>query len=286
MHLKIDWKEELMAMNNNCNCGYNPCQCHTTCRPPVVCIPSPPSNRPKPPTITVEGLLKLINDKCDKETCGLLQVEIELLYLMLGLEEHRPTKPGTGGPDPKPPVVNPPLPDMAFQLVSNMVGSLQGDLKDKYPSAALLKAQLKALWTCMYEKQEHHGMWKDNFTTRDVIPTNDMCLLDGAADVPKTIKVITPVDVGSTVFHIIEGKKCLFESLVDNNITEPSKLTVLEGKWINYCDIRAVIDCVLPRTIITNCKDKCDDPNKDGVHEGKTMCQRMEAVEAYMKSHP
>jgi len=275
-----------MAMNNNCNCGYNPCQCHTVCRPPVACIPSPPSIKPKPPTITVEGLLKLIDEKCDKETCGLLQVEIELLYLLLGLEDHKPSKPPVPGqPLPKPPV-NKPLPDMAFQLVSNMVESLAGDLKDKYPSAALLKAQLKALWTCMYNKQEHHGMWKDNFTTRDVIPTEDMCLLDGQADGPKTIKVITPVDVGSTVFHIIEGKKCLFESLVDNNITEPSKLSVLEGKWINYCDIKAVIDCVLPRQIITNCKDKCDDPNKDGVHEGKTMCQRMEAVEAYMKAHP
>ena len=103
----------------------------------------------------------------------------------------------------------------------------------------------------MYDKQQHHGMWKDNFTTRDVIPTEDMCLLDGEEDAPKTIKVITPVDVGSTVFNIIEGKKCLFESLVDNNITEPTKLSVLEGKWINYCDIKAVIDCVLPRKIIT-----------------------------------
>jgi hypothetical protein len=209
---------------------------------------------------------------------------------MLGLEDHKPSKPPVPGqPLPKPPV-NKPLPDMAFQLISNMVSSLNvadKELKGKYPSALLLKEQLKALWTCLADKQQHHGMWKDNFTTRDVVPTEDMCVLDGEEDKPKTIKVITPVDIGSTVFNIIEGKKCLFESLVDNNITEPTKKSVLEGKWINYCDIKAVIDCVLPRRLVTDCKEGCDkDKNKDGVIEDKTMCQRMEAVEAYMKAHP
>ena len=269
-----------MNMNNNCGCS-------TSCKPPVACIPPSPS-RPKPPTITVEGLLKLIEAKCDKDTCKLLQDEIALLYLLLGLEDHKPSKPPVPGqPLPKPPVSKPPLPDMAFQLISNMVESLQGDLKGKYPSASFLKIQLKALWDCLYNKQTHHGMWKDNFTMRKVVSVADECLLDGEEDnAPKELKVITPVDVGSTVFHIIEGRKCLFESLVDNNITEPSKLSVLQGKWLNYCDIKDTIDCVLPRTIITDCKQNCDDPNKDGVHEDKTMCERMAAVEAYMKAHP
>jgi hypothetical protein len=179
--------------------------------------------------------------------------------------------PGDGPSKPKPPV----LPGVAFQLISNMVSSLSGDLKDKYPSAELLKIQLKALWECLYDKQQHHGMWKDNFTIRTVErEEDDKCLLDGEVDpAPKTIKVITPVDVGSTVFNMIEGKKCLFESLVDNNTTEPTKLSVLQGKWINYCDVKDVIDCVLPRKIITDCHDKCDDPNHDGVHEDPTLCE-------------
>ena len=268
-----------MPMNSRCSkCYQAPCQCHTTCKPPVVCIPTPPIQKPKPPGISVEGILKLIEQKCDKLTCAILQEEILMLYLLLGLEDHNP---GNGGGGDKP------LPDMAFQLISNMVESLTGDLKGKYPSAEFLKVQLQMLWKCIYEKQQHHGEWKNNFTLREVIGTTSKCLLDGETDyAPKTIKVITPVDVGSTVFNTIEGKKCLFESLVDGNITEPTKLTVLQGKWINYCDIKAVIDCVLPRQIITDCKDKCDDPNHDGVHEGKTMCERMAAVEAYMKAHP
>jgi len=60
--------------------------------------------------------------------------------------------------------------------------------------------------------------------------------------------------------------------LVDNNIVEPSMASVLDGKWINYCDIKEVIDCVLPRVKITDCKQACDDPNGDGVHEGKSLC--------------
>jgi len=287
-----------MAMNNNCNCGYNPCQCHTSCRPPVTCIPSPPSNRPKPPTITVDGLLKLINTKCDKETCAIFQVELDILWYLLGLEEHRPSKPGIPGhkppvivpPGTKPPVVTPPLPGLpakGLQLVANMTHSLKGDLKDKYPSAILLKEQLQSLWQCMYNRQSHHGEWKDNFTLRVVTPTTEECLLDGNKDhAPKTIKVISPIDVGSTVYHMVGKKKCLFMSLIDDNISEPSKLTVLEGKWFSYCGAQEAIDCTLPRKIITDCKEHCDDPNKDGVKEEKTMCARMEAVEAYMKSHP
>ena len=266
-------------MNNNCcTCNCVPCQCHTVCTTPVVCIPTPPIATP--PTMTVAGLLKLINEKCDKDTCILLQVEIELLYMMLGLEDHKP-----GNKPPVIPPVNKPLPGVAFQLIANMVDSLKGDVKDKYPSAELLKAQLKALWDCMYNKQEHHGDWKKNFTMRSLVASDDLCATDGD-DAPKSIKVITPVDVGSTVFHTIKGKKCLFESLVDNNIIEPSKLSVLDGKWINYCDIIDTINCVLPRQKITDCKQNCDDPDKDGVVEGKTMCERMEAVEAYMKAHP
>ena len=261
-----------MNMSNNCNCNYVPCQCHTTCVTPVVCVPSPPSNKPKPPTISVEGLLKLIAAKCDNTMCEIIQEEVALLYTMLGLDGSKPT-PGQ------------PLPGVAFQLITNMVESLAGDLKDKYPSANLLKAQLKALWECVYTKQQHHGEWKNNYTVRGLVASDDLCALDGE-DAPTSFHVITPVDVGSTVFHTINGRRCLFESLIDNNVEAPSKLGVLEGKWINYCDIVDTINCVLPRKKLTDCKLACDDPDNDGVIEEKTMCERMLAVEAYMKAHP
>jgi len=277
-----------MNMNSNCNvCYQSPCQCHTTCTPPVVCIPTPPSNKPKPPTVSVQGLIDLINEKCDKETCAVLQVEIWMLYEMLGLQKpDKPTKPGTPTPPIVKPPVNKPLPGVAFQLIKNMVDSLKGDLTDKYPSAELMKTQIKAIWDCLKDKQVHHGLWKDNIVIRSMVDEDNMCLLDGEDHLPKTTTFIIPVDVGSTVFHIIEGRKCLFESLVDNNIVEPSKASVLEGKWMNYCDIKDAIDCVLPRRLLKDCKQACDDPNKDGVIEDKTMCERMLAVEAYMKAHP
>ena len=255
-------------MNNSCNaCNCVPCQCHTVCTAPVVCIPTPPIATP--PTMTVAGLLKLINEKCDKDTCILLQVEIELLYMMLGLEDHKP------GNKPTVPPVNKPLPGVAFQLIANMVESLKGDLKDKYPSAELLKVQLKALWDCMYNKQEHHGDWKKNFTTRSLVASDDLCATDGD-DAPTSIKVITPVDVGSTVFSVVNGKKCLFMSLKDNNTNEPTEASVLKDEWLSYCDVKAVIDCVLPRELDKN----------GAVVKGKTMCERMTIVEDYMKSHP
>jgi len=276
-----------MNRNNNCGCGNTSCGCKiqttttnccstTSCPPPVVCIPAAPVQPgANPPKITVENLLKLIEAKCDKETCKLLQYEMELLYLLLGLD--RPDKPGVPG-------VKPPVLDVTkFQLVSNMVDTLVGaDLKDKYPSAELLKKELMAIWKCMYNKQQHHGEWKDNFTYRNVsAPTgNANCIIDGGKDpAPGKIKVITPVDVGSTVFHTIGGKKCLFESLVDNNITPPSKLAVLDGLWINYCDIKEVIDCVIPRRKLVDCKDACSDPDKDGVIEDKKLCERVKCIE-------
>ncbi len=297
MLCQIGWKEEYMNMNNRCGtCNMNPCQCHTVCKPPVVCMPVALSRRPKSATVSVEGLLDLIEAKCDKRTCEVLQVEISLLFVLLGLEAHRPTPPvvtppGTVPPVVTPPVVTPPitkpLPDLAFQLVSNMVDSLSGDVKEKYPSAALMKKELQSLWSCIYGKQQHHGEWDANFVERTVQPDEDeQCLSDGDDSVPKTIKITVPVDAGSTVFNTIDGRRCLYESLVDNNTEEPNKLTVLQGKWMSYCDLKDTIDCVLPRRILVDCHDACDDPDGDGVIEDKTMCERMEAVEAYMKAHP
>ena len=290
-----------MNRNNNCDvnhsitvsgcgcdstchvCGCNPCCCQKGCEL-VPCQPLP-----NPPTITIENLLKLIESKCDKETCKKLQYEIDLLYALLLIPKppippgNIPVHPpGTIPPVPSQPLppgggTNPPKPGtLAFQLISNMVDSLKGDLKDKYPSAELLKAQLESLWKCMWSKQQHHGDWDQNFTYRDVSKIDDKCALDGGKDpAPGKIKVITPVDVGSTVFAMVDGKRCLFESLVNNNVTPPTKLSVLDGKWINYCDIKDVIDCVLPRTKITDCHQQCDDPNHDGVHEDKTLCEQV-----------
>ena len=263
---------KISTTTTNCSTGY----CAPTVVPPTICAPG--SSRPTPPKITIEDLLKLIESKCDKETCQLLQYEIELLYLLLELE--RPTlPPGTNPPG----VIVPPVHHKKFQLIANMVDTLQGGkLKDKYPSAQLLKDELLLLWQCMYNKQQHHGEWDKNFTYREVIKfgDNEKCLLDGGKDpAPDKLKVITPVDVGSTVFNTVDGKRCLFESLVDNNIVEPTKLSVLDGLWMNYCDLKEVIDCVLPRTKITDCKEACDDTNKDGVKEGKKLCKRVTDIE-------
>ena len=281
-----------MATNSRCRkCGHSPCDCHTTCRTPSSCIPKTISKkRPKSPTVTIQSLLELIETKCDDDACKVFDEELGLLYLLLGIEDHRVDKLEKSIPGRLPSK----LPDLAFQLISNMTDSLKDDVTGKYPSAELLKKELKKLWECVYNKQEHHGEWKDNFTTRTVnVEEDDLCALDGGVDTaPKTVKVITPIDVGSTVFNVIEGKRCLFESLVNNNVTEPTKKSVLEGKWLNYCDLKQVIDCVLPRKIITDCKEACDDPNKDGVFEGKTLCEqlsdvvtRLTTVEQWIKTH-
>jgi hypothetical protein len=232
-------------------------------------MPAPPSDKPKQATITVKGLLDLIDEKCSKETCEALQKELSLLSGMLGVETPEE------GEDPVP------VTGAAFQLISNMVDSLKGDLTEKYPSAELLKKELTALWKCMTSKHTHHGEWADNWTYRDVVTVeDDNCLLGGGEDpAPDQIKVVTPVDIGSTVFHTVDGKHCLFESLVDDNTTEPSKASVLEGLWLNYCDLKEVIDCVLPRRIITDCHENCDDPNQDGVYEGKKLCERVDDLE-------
>ena len=255
-------------MSNRCSCGRNPCQCHTVCVTPPVCIPPVPS-RPPLATITIEELLKLIESKCDKATCEYLKEEIDKLNELLGVD---PTNPDT--------------PDIAFQLVSNMVESLEGDLTDRYPSAELLKTQLQSLWKCMYDKHQHHGEWVDNYVVRDVNKEEDEnCLIDGDPNsIPDTIKVIVPVDVGSTVFHTIDGRRCLYESLIDNNTEEPSALGVLEGKWLNYCDVQDVISCVLPRRKVEDCTETCDDPNNDGVIEEATLCERVTKVEECCKN--
>ncbi len=315
-----------MRMNNSCStCGQTPCQCHTACKAPVACITPSLSHRPKPQTTTVAGLLALIAAKCDDYTCQLIQTEVSLLFTLLGLEDYKVThtidelgviRDELGNVVHDVSLINTDihtivdingnfvdilghiiqqagtdfdrltLADLAFQLISNITDTLEGDLTDKYPSAELLKTQLKALWSCIKDDHKHHGDWGSNFTMRQVTPSDELCLLDGDADnAPLAIKVFTPVDVGSTVFNYIDGRKCLFESLVNNNTDEPNKLSVLEGKWLNYCDMKDAIDCVLPRRI-GSCHENCDDPNKDGVIEDKTMCERMEAVEAYMLAHP
>ena len=56
-------------------------------------------------------------------------------------------------------------------------------------------------------------------------------------------------------------------------------MSVLDGKWFNYCDLQEVVNCVIPRTKVTDCHHNCDDPNKDGVVENMTLCQRVEALE-------
>ena len=273
----------------------------------AVCVPTPPTGGGVyPPVVTIDDLLELLKKKCDKDTCQIIQYEVDLLYTLLGITKPTvpsvPVVPGTpgngGGTNPGTPT-NPIIPGLPggsipippihfdkFQTIKNMVDKLDAsNQKDKYPTAELLKEELKKLWRCMTTKADHHGTWVDNWTYRDVVSTTDACAFEHGKDpAPGKIKVITPVDVGSTVFHTVKdenghSRTCLFESLVDNNIVEPSKLSVLDGKWLNYCDIKDVIDCVLPRKKITDCKAKCDDPNGDGVHEDKKLCERVKCIE-------
>ena len=285
-------------MNSNCGCHKTPCQCHTVCPPMPTCLPPRPG-RPGGANVTLAELLRLINTKCDKETCEHVQVQIKLLYKVLGLVDFQPGPPDVG-PNPDPdfghrpeidlpskPTPNPdpgfsikPLPDLAFQLISNMVDSLEGDLEDKYPSAELLKEQLTLLWDCLNTKQTHHGEWEDNFTWRKVTPSTDLCVLGGNEDTaPKAIRVIIPVDAGSTVFNTVNDRRCLYESLEDDNTSVPNPISVAEGKWINYCDIQDVIKCVLP-SHIASCTEGCEDDSGTGVIQDPTLCERMDAVEA------
>ena len=255
----------MFVSGSRCSCGCSPCKCHTECMVPEPCYPPTVACPPPTPTITVEELLGLIEAKCDKEVCECVQGEVDAILAALGIADDI-----SCGVDP--------LPDLAFQLVSNMVDSLSGDLTDKYPSAELLKLQLQALWSCMQDKQQHHGDWVDNFTLRNIEQSDDLCALDGDPAL-ETIKVITPVDVGSTVYHTVEGRNCLFMSLVDNNLVPPSKMSVLDGLWLSYCDVKDVIDCVLPRRKLVDCTEACDDPNGDGIIEDKTLCERVEDLE-------
>ncbi len=252
-----------MITNNRNSCGYDPCQCHTSCNTPVACIPAPLAHRPSSPTVSVEGLLKLIDAKCDEEICGFIQGEITLLFMLLGLEGHRPPPPATFNFIPALPTTpvagvvtpaaqfnfsatSPGVPVKVIQLISNMVETLNGDLTNKYASAELLKKEIKTIWECLYNKQQHHGDWDTNFIIRDLLHSeDDHCLFDGDPNsIPNTIKVVVPVDVGSTVFHTVNGERQLFGSLVDNNITEPSQASVDAGKWINYSDTTKIADAM------------------------------------------
>ncbi len=251
------------------------------CGGPITPMLSPLTTAPSYPTVTVENLLSLIEHKCDKATCDLVQHEIDHIYAVLNI--LKPTTLPDPDKDKKPGITTGVvITPSAFQLIANMTESLQGDLTDKYPSATLLKTELMKLWQCLYNKQQHHGTWDTNFVVRDLLhPEDEECLIDGdPASIGNQLKVIVPVDVGSTVFHTIDGRRCLFESLVDNNITEPSKMAVLDGLWLNYCDIKDAIDCVLPREKLVDCTTACLDLNGDGVVEYPTLCERVTAIES------
>jgi len=68
---------------------------------------------------------------------------------------------------------------------------------------------------------------------------------------------------------------CLWVSLIDNNITEPSLGTQKHGKWLNTCSLVDVINCVLPVKDVPVCPDNCD-----GVEALPTLCERVEELEA------
>lgn len=110
-----------------------------------------------------------------------------------------------------------------YQLVANMVSSLDGDLTDKYPSALLLLGELQKLWECIYTRHKHYGEWTSNVVTQTVIDSNDNCLVEGenSVDILSQVKI----DVGDTVTH----NGSVWESLCEDNDTEP----VVGDCWLN-----------------------------------------------------
>ncbi len=103
-----------MKNNNDCGCGITPIASFpissstTTCKTVVAkplntCAPAVPTSCGVPlpplpsvishPTVTIENLLSLIEVKCDKATCAVLQFEIDLLYALLTIPKPDETHP-------------------------------------------------------------------------------------------------------------------------------------------------------------------------------------------------
>ncbi len=121
-----------------------------------------------------------------------------------------------------------------YQLISNMVDTLKGDLTGKYPSALLLLDELKKLWECVYTRHKHYGEWSANVVTQTIIDNNDNCLTEGENSVAVLSQV--KIDIGDTVTH----NGSVWMSLCNDNDTEP----LIGNCWLDLGSISAVLEGV------------------------------------------
>ena len=72
-------------------------------------------------------------------------------------------------------------------------------------------------------------------------------------------------------WDVARHNDCLWVSLKDNNLIEPSLKAQKDGKWLNTCSLIDVINCVLPVKEVPVCPDNCD-----GVEALPTLCERVQ----------
>jgi len=192
----------------------------------------------------------MIKAKCDAEVCDSTKMLVDnnketIDTLIATLEELQETVDAIGDIDLS-----------QYQLIANMIDSLDGDLEGKYPSAALLKEELIKLWKCVYTRHKHYGLWEDNFIIQDTTTPEAECLIEDN-NLPTTQKVQIPIDIGDTV---IGADGCIYESLRDNNTVKPTPAAVYDGIYRSNCLELDVLNCVIPEN-------------------GDTICQRVTALE-------
>jgi len=104
--------------------------------------------------------------------------------------------------------------------------------------------------------------WADAVIAADV----NSCALGLADEITQRI----PFMQGDVTRH----GDCLWISLVDNNLREPTLRSQKYGKWLNICSLVDVINCVLPVKDVPVCPDNCE-----GVEALPTLCERVEELE-------
>jgi len=210
-----------MIANNSCGCG-------TVCPPPApTCVTPAPVCPPTSEVTTLNDILALIATKGSAELSSSNQAAIASL-----VAEVKTLQEQVGDGEES-------IDHSKYQLISNMINELDGDLDGKYPSAALLKEGLISLWQCVNTKNKHYGLWSENTVMQNITPDAGCLIVDN--DVPPTQKVQVPIGIGDTV---IGADGCIYESLQENNTCEPTVESVYEGAYRSNCLEREILDRV------------------------------------------
>ena len=104
--------------------------------------------------------------------------------------------------------------------------------------------------------------WEDAVITGDI----DSCALGLPGEVIQRI----PFMEGDVANY----KGCLWESLVNNNITEPTLKNQRDGLWLNKCSLIDAINCLFPVEDNASCEEGCDE-----VKALPTLCERVTELE-------